>query len=332
MSDIGEKIRLLLEDDGIKYTQNHKSLILKCPKCRKSDKLYIRKSDGRFVCWVCADTEGFSGKPEWALAALTGRDIGDLRKHLYGASGPTTLFLDIRAEDFFAEDDEIPIFIPDELPEVLPAPGFVELAGSPGATYLAKRGIPLPVALEYDIKYWPAEGSVVFPVVSRGRLVGWQTRKIGKTEWVDEDSGVTIKIPKAMTSVGLKKERVLMFGDRITGDHAILCEGPIDAIKATQCGGNVASLGKLVSRTQLELLKHSGISKLYLALDPDAFIESAKILKEMSRYMKVFDMRPPEPYKDLGEMPMAEVKHLMDNAPLLGPNHIFIYLKEKYAR
>lgn len=122
-----------------------------------------------------------------------------------------------------------------------------------------------------------------------------------------------------------------MFSDRINAEHAVLCEGPIDALKAHLCGGNVAALGKGVSSHQLELLKHSGITRLYLALDPDAFVESQNILKLMVQYVEVYDMRPPQPYKDLGEMPMEEVKVLMDQAPKLDANHMFLYLKDPYA-
>jgi hypothetical protein len=333
---LGEKIKALLSEAGVSYKSNSRSFVLACPKCSKRDKLYIRKSDGRFICWVCADSGGFKGRAEWCLAELTGKTVPELRKELYGAgtsSPSSSLYLDVQVDDWFDEKDEVPIFVPDELPEVLPDPGFRALDsvfGRPGTDYLASRGIPLPLALEYGIQYWPSQKSIVFPVTARGKLLGWQTRVIGRTHWFDEESGVEIKITKAITSVGLKKDRTFLFADRIIGDHAVLCEGPIDAIKCNAVGGNVASLGKAVSRTQLELLKHSGIKKLYLALDPDAFVESRKVLKELSRVIDVYDLRPPEPYEDIGDMPMEEVAKLAKSAPKLHPNHIFLYIENPY--
>jgi hypothetical protein len=332
---LGEKLKDLLDEAGIQYKTNSISFILTCPKCSKRDKLYIRKSDGRFVCWVCAETVGFKGKAEWCLTELTGKPIAELRRELYGAGqGPSSLYLDIHIEDWFDESDEIPMFVPDVLPEVMPDPGFRDLnspQGKPGLDYLVSRGIPLMVAKEYGIQYWPSQKSVVFPVIAGGKMLGWQTRVIGPTRWFDEESGVEVKIPKAVTSMGLKKDRIFMFGDRITGDRAVLCEGPIDALHAHVIGGNVASLGKAVSRTQLEILKNSGIKKLYLALDPDAFVESRKVLQEVGRSLEVYDLRPPEPYEDIGAMPMEEVAKLAQVAPRLHPHHIFLYVENPYA-
>jgi hypothetical protein len=333
MAHLGVKLQELLDEGSIPYKQNSKSFVLSCPRCGKAQKLYLRKADGRFVCWVCNENSGFSGKAEWVLTELLGTDIATLRRELYGvASGPTSLYLDLVLEDFFDEDDEIPMFVPETQLEVLADPGFRPLPGSPGEEYLAKRGVPLALAEKYKIAWWPAKNSIVFPVISRGKMIGWQTRILGPSEWYDEESNTTIRVPKAITSTGLKKERTFMFGDNLEGSrHAILCEGPFDAIKTDLCGGGVASLGKLVSPTQLQLLKLSGIERLYLALDPDAFMEASRLMKELRALMEnleVYDMRPPDQYSDLGEMPLDEVKDLMDSAPRLYPQHIFMYLKD----
>jgi DNA primase len=330
-----EKIKAILDEHGVSYKPNSRSYILTCPRCHKRDKLYIRKNDGRFVCWVCRESSGFAGKVEWCLTELVNLDITALRKELYGPEHRSSVFLDIQLRDFFSEEDETPIFVPSDLSEMEPDPGFRELldpVSSPGVQYLESRGLPLDLCLEYHIQYWPAQNAVVFPAVTRGKLVGWQTRVAGSTVRIDPETGFEYKVPKAMTAIGLKKDRMFMFGDRITGKHAVLCEGPIDALKAHQCGGNVAALGKAVSGYQLDLLKHSGIEKLYLALDPDAFIESGKILKEMAQYVDVYDMRPPKGYGDIGEMPLDEVEALMHNAPRLDATHLFLYLKDPYAR
>jgi hypothetical protein len=325
-------IQSLLDDGGVSYKNNSKSFILNCPKCSKKDKLYIRKVDGAFCCWVCRETEGFAGKAEWALTHLVRMSVEDLRARLYGR-GQALAFLELHLDDFFGEDDEIPGWAPEELPEMMPDPGFRDLdtdAGAPGRAYLEGRGLPLALCQAYGIQYWPAKTSVVFPVRQQSRLVGWQTRQIGPTEF--QMGNRLIKIPKAITSVGLRKDQTFMFGDRAKSEHLVLCEGPVDALKAHYCGGNVASLGKQVSQTQLEIIKSCGIKRLYLALDPDAFMESQKVLREVSSCVEVYDMRPPSKYKDLGEMPLDEVQQLHYEAPRLSPAHIFLYLKEFYVR
>jgi hypothetical protein len=333
---LAEKLRLMLEEAGVSFKTNTKSFVMGCPRCRKREKLYIRKTDGRFVCWVCNETEGYHGAAEWCLTDLTGKPVDQIRRYLYGETAPVSQFIDIRFDEFFGVDDEIPVFVEVGLKPLDDDPGFRALdtpAGAAGAAYLAKRKVPTDIALQYGIKAWPAKKSVVFPVVYRGVQVGWQTRYIGEMEVLDDEeaSPVSLKIPKAMTSLGLKKEKTLMFADRIVGDWVVLCEGPVDALKAHLCGGNVAALGKGVSKYQLELIRHSGIKRLYLALDPDAFVESSKILKEMSQYVDVFDMRPPKGYEDIGQMAMEDVKVLFDTAPKLHPAHLFMYLKDHYA-
>lgn len=328
-------IKSLLDEGGIDYKVNSKSFIMNCPRCQKRDKLYIRKHDGRFVCWVCRDSDGFGGAPEWALSELLGKHVGEIRQQLYGHSeGDRSLFLNLQLSDFFGEDDSVPDSIEEPLLEIEPDPGFRDLdseAGRDGREYLESRGIPLNVAKEYGIQYWPVKKRVVFPVKSHGQLLGWQDRYIGPTEYFDPDLNLPISIPKTITSTGLKRDRSLMFGDRVVGDHAILCEGPIDAIKAHACGGNVASMGKAVSRQQLNLLRNSGIKKLYIALDPDAFVESHHILQEMGDDFEIYDMRPPAKYKDLGEMPIPEVYELFKKAQKIDKSYFYLYVKDHYA-
>lgn len=318
----------LLAEAGVgKPKQNGKSYILSCPRCSKKDKLFIRKRDGRFVCWVCKEKDNFQGAPEYALAEITGRTIGELQKMLYGAEGLTgSVSISLELKDFFDDDEEVTVRL---VPEVEPNPDFRDLDSeyaSAGVEYLASRGIPLQVALEYGIKYWPARSRVVFPVISKGKLLGWQSRTIKASEYIDEE-GDLIKIPKALTYEGLAKDQVLMFADRITGEHAILTEGPVDAIKAHLCGGNVASLGKAVSRSQLNLLRYSGIKKLYLGLDLDASAEIERIVRTFYGEIQLFDMRPPKGY-DLGAMSFKDVYELYKSAVEVSPANLFIDLKE----
>lgn len=336
MGDRAAVIEDLISKSGAKYKKNRRSFILDCPKCNKSDKLYIQRNDGRFICWVCGDD--FRGKPEFALQAITGIPIQEIRRKLYGNildASETQMYLGLKLKDWFDSEEEANEvgFVP-QLP-ISPSPDFVDLdhpMASPGVEYLAKRGIPLHIAKEYGIMYFPKERRIIFPVISNGEWYGYQGRTIGPTQWLDDETGEIIRVPKSMTLFGFKKDQALMFADRVKGqEHVVLTEGPMDALKAHLVGGNVCAMGKSVSAKQLQLIKESGAKKLYLGLDPDAAPEIRKIVRKMTEFMDIYDLRAPKPYKDLGEMPFEEVKSLFDSAIKLDKTSLIIYLKEHYV-
>jgi hypothetical protein len=68
---------------------------------------------------------------------------------------------------------------------------------------------------------------------------------------------------------------------------------------------------------------------LYLALDPDADIETAKIVDNLSDKLQIRHMlatgQSTKP--DLGAMDFDEVFELFKKAPLVNRNKVFIYLK-----
>jgi hypothetical protein len=182
--------------------------------------LKIRKVDGLFVCFRCKDQNKFYGKAEKALHAITSIPTEIICKEVYGViDGIPTL--DFALEDFFPESEEdfditISVWPLDYLTIDNP---FAREA----ATYLKGRGIPLDIAAKYRLRYWPKEKRVIFPVYYGEYLCGWQGRVLD-----NKYSPIKIK-----SSVGLNKKDLLMFGERLTGSkHAVLCEGPIDAIKA----------------------------------------------------------------------------------------------------
>lgn len=329
------EIRDILQEFGVSFKTNSKSFIMACPRCRKEEKLYIRRHDGRFVCWYCAESDNFKGKPEFALRELTGVPLVVIQNRLYGidTQASSDFHIHIDMGEYTDSDDEI--IFEDKVQEVLEDPELVPLSdprAALGVEYLEKRGIPLAIANEYRIKYWISRRRVVFPVYDGERYYGNQARAIYKTDpfW-DEDLGKMVRPLKIVTSTDLDRERLVMFGDRLKGsDHAVICEGPIDALKAHLCGGNIATMGKAVSSQQLELIRNSGIRKVYLGLDPDAYREIQKVYRIFSD-LEVYDLRPPAGYSDLGAMPMEAVKEMFDRARPMAPGQIFIHMKNLYG-
>ena len=151
------EIKNILDEYGVIVTENQKSYITHCPLCGKDKKIFFRKSDGRFVCWVCKETEGFQGRPEFALTKITGLPLSVLKERLYGCekgSGSSGVSLDISLQDFYGDNDlseEV-----EEIPSMLWAWDAYPITSREalrGAEYLKGRGISTSIAKEYSVRY-----------------------------------------------------------------------------------------------------------------------------------------------------------------------------------
>ncbi len=321
----------LVEGSGLSYKRNSRSWILTCPRCNKPGKLFIERKNGRFICFVCAETQNFKGRPEYALSELLSIPVAILRSQLYGESQfVSDVFFDIEIRDFFGRDDVMDDDA-DEIPTVSWAYNHYPLDhhfAVRGVHYLQSRGIPLEIAKEYNIRHAPEDRRVMFPIEMDGRLIGHQGRFISQSRVWSEDDGRYYDTPKILTSKGVPRDRVVMFMDRLKGSkHVVLCEGPVDALKAHLCGGNVATMGKAVTKGQIALIRSLGVEKIYLALDPDAADETQRLVRAFSD-LEVYLMHPPEGKKDLGEMSMEEVKELFLAAPRVNPAHVFVFIRK----
>jgi DNA primase len=210
-------------------------------------------------------------------------------------------------------------------PQMGKDPAWCELdspLAAAGVAYLERRGVPLEVARQYGIGFHPAEQRVLIPVVVEGVLRGWQGRYIHATEMVG-DAGRIIRIPKVMTMGKLGKE-CFMFQDRLRGSgHAVLTEGPFDALKCHLVGGNVASMGKDVSPRQLDIIVRAGVKKLYVGLDRDAAKEVGRIVRDLLGVLELYRLVPPPHREDLGDCTMEEVAQQFANAEEMGPMDTF---------
>ena len=328
-----EKLKDIIETGGVGYKQNSRSYIFTCPRCNKQNKLYIRKSDGRFCCFRCAETDRFRGRPEYALAELFGWPLSEVRRRLYGDDYETKSvddLLNFQLYDFWGEDDEVTEDVTASIPTALYPMDFYPIDDPKsvrGRDYLEQeRGVSIALAKRYGLRYCPPTRRVIFPVEVHGRLLGWQARSVIKTEFYDE-SGELHTIPKILGNTDLKRELTVMFGDRLKySEHAVVCEGPLDAIKADLCGGNIATMGKSISAAQIEIILNSGVSKVYLALDPDAASDMERLCQAFGD-LKLYHLLPPRGCKDLGEASPEAVLKAFQNAPRISNATCFVYLK-----
>lgn len=318
----------LIEGSGVSFRKGSASYVFTCPRCSKKEKLYLRRSNGQFICFYCAETQNFKGRPEYALTEILGMPISDIRRKIYGSITPdddgVVVFV---LKDFFGSDPE-----PEEyaLPSMEWPSDFFPIdaeQAKDGLKYLENRGITLERALEYDIRYWATKKRVAFPVYDGSRLLGYQARIIhANTEFIGKD-GELVKIPKILTSPGLQRDQIVMYQNRLKGSqHAVICEGPVDALKAHLCGGNIATMGKIVAKTQLDLIRSLGIKKVYIALDPDADAEAQKLARLMGD-LECYRLLPADGYKDLGEMSEEAVLEQFKNAPEMNPGHLALSLR-----
>lgn len=339
-----EKLREFIEGQGLSHKKNSRSYVFDCPRCRGKQKLYMEQRGGRFKCMKCASVERFQGRPEFALADLAMMSLRDVRAALYGATFTgVAVELDITLATFFGDDDIIDSDAVDIPTMAFPLTYYPidHKHSARGREYLESRGIDLAMAQKYHLRFSPEERRVIFPVELGDRLVGWQKRTVVPHEVFDPDEERTFTAAKMLSSKDVPTAHVVMFANNLVGsDHAIICEGPVDAIKADACGGNVATMGKSVgqgqiktirdpqrlSREQVSAIQGSGIKRIYLALDPDACRETSRLVREFSD-METYVMMAPAPYHDLGEMPFQEVYDLYRAAKPVGAGRVFISLR-----
>ncbi len=344
MSTDADKLLAFIEDAGLSYKENSRSYVFDCPRCHRADKLYMEKRTGRFICFFCAETEGYKGRPEYALSDLAARPLREVRKALYGESAPgATLSLDLKVKDFFGDDDTVVEALA-EIPTMRWPVDYYPIDHEhayKGRDYLLGRGIGLSVAMEYGLRYCPVKRRVIFPVELGDRLVGWQERIITNPKHWDEEGEKYIIAAKMLSSKDIPTSHVVMFANRMKGlKHVVVCEGPIDAMKAHLCGGNIATMGKAIGKGQIDVIRNpelilsqqmigtmrnSGIERVYLALDGDAARETSRLVREFSD-MECFVMQPPRNKHDLGEMDYQEVYDLFKNARRVGPGAMFLTL------
>ena len=123
-----QKLADLIATAGLRYKENRLSFIFDCPKCHKVERLWMFKDTGRFICWYCAETNGFKGRAEYALAELMSRPVGVIQKELYGSRLTTAdVFFDFTLQNKWDDNEEVEdVEVPDlgKLDRILWSPDY----------------------------------------------------------------------------------------------------------------------------------------------------------------------------------------------------------------
>lgn len=317
-----ENFQNLIKNGGLSFSESPSSFLFECPKCHKR-KLAIHKNKGFWSCYKCK-SDGFKGRPENILHILFGMNIDEARSQIYDnfEQFKPQIFLKLNIKDPWDDEisDSVPEYEMDDLQEVILNPMFVDFSSElfePGKKYLNGRGITEDLIKKHNILYSPFTQSVVFPVKNGQKYYGWQERGI--------------KSDRKYTMPGLQREKALMFFENILdSNHAIITEGPVDALKCDHLGGAVCTMGKIVTDHQLKMIVNK-VKTVYVALDPDASVEKNQICNKLSSQCQVYVMTPPEGRKDFGECTPEEAEKAFNEAvPYFGQK--FLFLKNPYDR
>ncbi len=318
--ELQERIVEIIEKLGFDYTEKVKTIYTTCPSCGKSDKFSILKANGSCICYRGSCDFGRQWFTDWI--ALTAKiPYSEAKKMLNNeVINHTSNKIDIS----FDEPEKLNHTLK---PVVWPQPGFLNIGhqeAEDGANYLESRGITKKMAETYDIKYSFLTRRVVFPLKMNGICYGWQARAIDKVDPGDRMRN-NVDFPRAYS---------LMFYDRIKeAGHIIISEGPVDAIKFHRVGGNVATMGKVLTESQIDLINKSGAKTLYLAMDPDAADEMRDLARKVSMPVKIIEIpdsciqrcKINGKKADFGECTLEEAEYAFKTAKDFGSGYILIH-------
>lgn len=312
----------ILADKGIGFKPSNTHLILNnCPECGGSNKLYIKKDNGLWICFKCHSIDEDMGKGgPYALLSLLGFAPNEI-KDILGSNTVHT----------YSDDFDFKVMAPmeelgrnEELEaKVFPTHFFPLLCDEedyqkfPEAyNYLLSRGIKnLNLIKHYNLHYSPAQKRIIFPIYrEKKELVGWQGRDITercrenqfkcltencdlrghwyfKGEFVPEGNicpscGIPLtetEYPKTLNSYNFKKQLMLANQHIINWEKpVVLVEGPFDSINTPN---SIPLLGKFLSDYQAKILRKKA-KKLLLYFDGDS--EGSKSTKDVYRELELF--------------------------------------------
>lgn len=319
-----DRIVEIIDEEGLSYKEKQRTIYTICPQCGQDDKLSILKDNGATICY--RGSCQFKGWFEDWLSLTANIPLKQARDRVRGSGRLTSYDLKEEVEEV-VPDGPKPIEWP--LPYLVPIGSQIY---PQGLAYLESRGIPQHIAEKYGILYAPELPGkplwgrrVYIPIIRAGKVYGFQARAIDP-------------VPshlRMLNNQGFPRSQMLMFEDRMKAcDHVIICEGPITAIKFDKLGGNVATMGKVVTDGQLELIKMARPKRVYIALDDDADVETRKLVKEF--LTPVYYVSVPEEVKkrcaaagkkaDFGECTFDECVQAFNSSELVDETFLVVSL------
>lgn len=324
-----EKIKQIISEQGLDFKEKTRTIYTVCPDCNQSDKLSILKANGYTICYRgSCEFKGPRPFYEWLMrtAKVSAHAAMDMLYNDYEQEYAEKVELKLSLvenpkENLEDEENIFPVEWPIAFTETMDSP-----SSSIAVAYLESRGIPKEIAKKYNIWFNYLNERIVFPVTQEGTCIGWQARSISNKI-----------LPKMLNNTGFQRASSVMFIDKVKeNEFVIISEGPIDAIKFDLCGNAVATMGKIISEKQIQIIMEKRPKKVYLALDEDAAPEMRKLQSKLQ--VPVYRIDVPESAKvrcnfnnkkaDFGECTFEECLEAFKNARQLNQLSTILYLKD----
>jgi len=321
-------IETILSDLGIEFVTSGPNVragevAIKCPFCSDdpSHHLNINPQTGAFRCW--RDYAHRGGKPHHLIMRLAGCSWDEARR-LLGESGE-------RVPDGFDGVKERLLDKPPEQepPHKIRMPKSFRMIDNEGFGkrfwhYLVRRGFNEDKALStlvriFDLRYTMTgehKCRIIIPVYYC-KLLGWTSRAITKHAQLRY-----LTYPEGSGGI-----RDSLLGANLAhpgGEHLVITEGPMDAMKLTLYGSKqgvfgVALFGKSATPRQAVLIAELAerFKHVSIMLDTDAYADCIKLADALS-FIKPSPRAVPVPAgrKDPGGLTKAEVFQFCQSLPV----------------
>lgn len=266
----------------------------KCPYCGREEKLGINLSTYRTNCFRC----GVHPTPDQLVMDLENfNTLPELVNYLNSGN----------FEEYTFKEEKI------ELPEIKPVylpEGYqnIKYGDSTLANtirgYIKSRGFDIDFCSKHGIGYCkqgPLFGYLIIPFYYKGELRYYNARSV-------IGNGPRYNNPnKDITGVG--KEFIIFNHDALYMYNSIyLCEGAINALTMGDRG--IATMGKAVSRYQINEFIKSPVNRFIILLDPDAKEYAINLALKLVHYKKVKVVFLPDD-KDCNDLGRKEVFKLV---------------------
>lgn len=267
-----------------------------CPYCGREHKLGVNLSMYRTNCFRCnahpspaqlvMDVEGFT-------------EYSELLNFLNNGQFNELSFKEEKVE--LAEGK--PVYLPDGFRNI--SMGESQLAKSIRG-YIKKRGFDINSFSRYGIGYGttqPFYGYLIIPFYYKGQLKYYNARNvIGKgPRYNNPDKDIT----------GLGKQFIIFNHDALEMYRSVfICEGALNAL--TVGDRAIATMGKSISRYQINELIKSPCERYILLLDPDAKAQAIDLALKLVQYKKVKVVILPEG-KDCNDLGKRETLKIVYN-------------------
>lgn len=332
-------LRPILQDYNVQFVENESHIILKkCPNCGGRNKFMIDRSNKKWVCFKCVETDNFSNK--------------------HGRGNLLTLFRDIlhlspqEIKSIVKDGEAIHFTDPDMmsrpsavqtsekiLQQIVLPPSFYKMDATPETVrlfpqayrYTLSRHIVDPhIYRAFDLRFDPSRMRVIFPIyLDRMTIVGWQGRDIterwkkdhprcsnidcplkSKYYFIGEERAPAscpscgeplepAHYPKSHNSSNFPKSNLFFNQQGVDWSKPVaIVEGPFDCINTPN---SIGMLGKTISREQLNIIiQRAKDIILYLDGDDAGRFSTAASARLLKPFVNTLKVAPLDPGLDPG--------------------------------